>query len=484
MNKKWIHAAIGFAIMIFFRYLPLNIPEVTDVGMQILGIFFGTLYLWMTSDALWSSLLSLIMIAFSDFSPVNASLMNWFGAPVLVQMFFLLIAINILIDHRITDYISRFFLTRKFSMGKPWILTFMILFCGYILSIFVGPFTPIFLLWPVMYSLFKDVGITPEDKYAKLMIIMIVLVSLIGFPVPPYTGNALALISQFAGVSGGTVMISYGPFFIVCFILGLIAIAVDVLIMRFIFRPNVEPIKSITLESLNKNPLPPMNKAQKFLSVAYVIMILTLLLPSVVKGTVLDIGGFFTFLGNGIYAMPIIFVIVASLVEFEGKPLANWRNIMGSFAWPTFFLCATAIYIGTCLTTESTGISACLKYFLSPIFDGMALITFSIVLLIITCVLTNLCNSLVIGMILEPVIYVYCTTNGMPAAPIVSLMIFFVLSSACLTPSASPFAAMLYSNKEYVNAGHILKYAGIFVLAETILVLGIGIPFANLLITG
>ena len=482
MNKKYIHAIIGFAIMLFFRYLPLNIPEVTDVGMQILGIFLGTLYLWMTSDALWSSLLSLIMIAFSDFAPVNASLMNWFGAPVLVQMFFLLIAINILIDNQITDYIARFFLTRKFSMGKPWILTFMILLAGYILSIFVGPFTPIFLLWPVLYSLFKDVGIEKKDKYAKLMVIMVVLVSLIGFPVPPYTGNALALISQFAGVSGGTVLISYGPFFITCFTLGLLAIIIDVLIMRFVFRPDVSKLKNITMELLNKNPLPPMNKGQKFLSLAYVLLILSLLLPSVVKGTALDIGGFFTFLGNGIYAMPIIFVIVASFVEFNGKPLANWRNIMGNFAWPTFFLCATAIYIGTCLTTESTGISACLNYFLSPLFDGMSLVKFSILLLILTCLLTNLSNSLVIGMILEPVIYVYCNSNGMPAAPIVTLMIFFVLSSACLTPSASPFAAMMFGNKEYLTSGEIMKYCFPLVIAELILVLCIGIPMANVLL--
>lgn len=482
MNKKYIHAIIGVAIMILFRYLPIEIPMVTDVGMQILGIFLGTLYLWMTSDALWSSLFSLIMIAFSDFAPVNGSLLNWFGNPVLVQMFFLLIAINILIDNKITDYIARFFLTRKFAMGKPWILTFMILFAGYILSIFVGPFTPIFLLWPVMYSLFKDVGLTPKDKYAKLMVIMIVLVSLMGFPVPPYTGNALALISQFAGVSGGTVMISYGPFFITCFTLGLIAIIIDVLIMRYLFRPDVSAIKNITLDLLNKNPLPPMNKGQKFLSITYVLLILSLLLPSIVKGTALDIGGFFTFIGDGIYAMPIIFVIVASFVEFDGKPLANWRNIMGDLAWPTFFLCATAIYIGTCLTTESTGITACLNYFLSPLFDGMSLLKFSIILLILTGVLTNLSNSLVIGMILEPVIFVYCSSNGMPAAPIVSLMIFFVLSSACLTPSASPFAAMMFGNKEYLTAGEIMKYCFPLVIAEFILVLCLGIPMANALI--
>lgn len=47
-NKKeqatLIHSAVGVGIMLFFRYLPISLPEVTPVGMEILGVFLGTLY--------------------------------------------------------------------------------------------------------------------------------------------------------------------------------------------------------------------------------------------------------------------------------------------------------------------------------------------------------------------------------------------------------------------------------------------------------
>ena len=48
-----IHSLIGVGIMVFFRFLPLNLPEVTSVGMEVLGIFIGTLYLWTFVDPLW-----------------------------------------------------------------------------------------------------------------------------------------------------------------------------------------------------------------------------------------------------------------------------------------------------------------------------------------------------------------------------------------------------------------------------------------------
>ena len=62
-NKKeqatLIHSAVGVGIMLFFRFLPLNLPEVTPIGMEILGVFLGTLYLWTFVDPIWGSIMSI-----------------------------------------------------------------------------------------------------------------------------------------------------------------------------------------------------------------------------------------------------------------------------------------------------------------------------------------------------------------------------------------------------------------------------------------
>ena len=55
-----------------------------------------------------------------------------------------------------------------------------------------------------------------------------------------------------------------------------------------------------------------------------------------------------------------------------------------------------------------------------------------------------------------------------------------VLSCAMETPAASPFAAMLFGNKEWLEAKDIYKYCGMIILLEFALVLVIGIPMMNL----
>jgi sodium-dependent dicarboxylate transporter 2/3/5 len=83
---------------------------------------------------------------------------------------------------------------------------------------------------------------------------------------------------------------------------------------------------------------------------------------------------------------------------------------------------------------------------------------------------------------MQPVILTFCNAAGINPAPIISLMIFAVLSSACATPAASPFAAMLFGNKEYLSSGDVYKFSGLFVIIEVIFVLVVGIPFFNMLI--
>lgn len=81
-----------------------------------------------------------------------------FGAPVVAQVFFLLIMAGGLVYYKITLYIGRFFLTRKFTNGKPWLLMFVICIGCYFLGGFISPFTAIFLFWPVLYDVFEEVG--------------------------------------------------------------------------------------------------------------------------------------------------------------------------------------------------------------------------------------------------------------------------------------------------------------------------------------
>ena len=452
--------------------------------MQVLGIFLGTIYLWTTIDPTVSSLISIAMLALSDYAASGAVLASWFGNPVVVQIMFLMLFMGGLTNRKLTVYIGRWLLTRKFVEGRPWVFTTVVLVASYFLSAFVSCWAPMLLFWPILYGVFEEIGFKKEDQFPKMLVHGVVMAALIGFPVPPYMANGLALLSNYRGIVGnyealaGVVTnITDANYFIGSFVLGLVLIAAIILVMRFVFRPDVTPLKSVTIEMLNKNPLPPMNKAQKIYGYALVAFIALMLLPSLFP----TVPGL-SFLNANNYVICVVLVIIMCALRVEDGPVLKMGEVMGKeFAWPSFWLCVTAIMIGSVLTNESTGITPFLNAILGPIFNGMSGAIFTVVILVVAVVLTNLCNSLVIGMILQPVILAYCAASGTSPSPIISIMIFTVLLSAACTPAASPFAAMLFGNKEWLTSKDVYKYSLTMVLVETIIIVVIGIPFINML---
>lgn len=475
-----IHSLIGIAIMLLFRFLPISLPEVTPTGMEILGIFIGTLYLWTTVDPIWSSVLSIAAIGLSSYAPMGAVLSTAFGSPVVAQMLFMMIYTGALVHEKVTLHIGRWFLTRKIAESRPWLLIYFITLGAYVMTAFMGsPFAPIFLFWPILYGMFQQVGMTRDDKFAKLAVILVVVGSMCGFGVPPYASNGLALLSNYrniAAAAGSDVVLNDAMYFVCNILLGVILLAVTIVFCKFVLRPDVSKLKALKVADLNKNPLPPMTVPQKVLAASFIVYVLCMLLPSWIP----TFPGM-AFLSANSLGLCLVFVAILSAVHIQGQPVMKFGKLMSTqIAWPSFFIIVAAILIGNVLTAESTGISAFLNVILSPIFSGMSTVVFVIVMMVLLMVLTNLCNSLVVGMIMQPVILNFCTTNGINAAPIVTLSIFFVLSCAMVTPAASPFAAMMFGNKDWLDAKDIYKYGAAIVLLELVLILVVGIPLTNL----
>lgn len=102
-------------------------------------------------------------------------------------------------------------------------------------------------------------------------------------------------------------------------------------------------------------------------------------------------------------------------------------------------------------------------------------------ILLMAGILSNLGNSLVVGLILQTIILAYYVTN--PTLDIIvvnTLVIYFTLGTAIILPSASPFAAMMHGNNQ-ISRSLIYKVAPLFVLIQYVIITVIGIPLATLI---
>lgn len=475
-----LHLLIGIGIMIGFRFLPVSLPHVTPTGMEILGIFIGTLYLWTTSDPIPSSIISIFMVGISSYSNMNEVLTSTFGNPILVQVFFMLTVINCLIENNLTEYCGRFFLTRKICLGRPWLLVFVICMGCMLMAAFMGGFTPVFLFWPIIYKIYEIVGLKKEDKFSTILLILVIISSLLGFPIPPFMGNGLALISNYATVTtnmNNPVMINSAGYMATGLIHGTVCIIAIVLFCKFVLKPDISKFKELKLEDLNSNALPPLNFKQKFVAIAFVCFVATLLVPSIIPNSVIG-----KLIKSNTYGIALFVVFVLCSVRVQGQPIMNFSKTIQKMNWASFFLIASAILLGNALTAKNTGVSLFLNELLLPIFAKIPAESFALIVMLLTVGLTNVCNSFVIGILLQPVIATFCFASGVSSAPIVAMMIIFVLSSAAITPAASPFAAIMFGNGEWIKAKDAYKYGFMFVIIETIVVCLISLPIAQLLI--
>lgn len=470
-----INSLIGITIMIFFRYLPIELPGITEIGMQVIGIFIGTLYLWTTVDPLWSSLLSVCMLAFSDYAAAGTVLSSFLGNGTAMQMFFLMLFTAALTHYKITPYLVRVFLKLKITHNRPWVLTFVIISGSYIIASFIDPLSATLLFWAIMYDVFKEVGFKKEDLYVKLSLILIGIMSLIGSGVAPYRAPRIAMFQAYAAMSDG-VLVPDAQYLLFAFVLGFVLLAVFILVCKFIFRVDVTPLEGFKIEKLDVNPLPKMSLHQKVISISFFLLIVLMLLPSMFSNV-----AFLSVISSNSIALPMFIVTVLCAIRIDGEPGFAFKEIIATkFNWSIYFLSCVALLYGTALTSEAVGTEAFLDVVLTPAMSGVSSTLFLVLLLVIAGLLTNVINNSVIQLLFLPVILTYTVANA-AVNPIVAvaLLSFVASGTAFMTPAASPYSALIFGNTEWLSSKDVYKYGVIFALISLVSMIVIGIPWAN-----
>ena len=471
-SMYYLNCLIGILIMLVFRFVPPFGP-VTETGVKVLGVFLGTMYLWTFVDTLWPSLLGVIMLGFTGFSSFNALLSSTFGSPIVIMLFFVIMLTGAITEEGICTYISRWFITRKINNGRPWVFSAMLLLGVYLLSVLTAPSPTIFIFWPILYSLFASLGYQEGDRYASLMLVSVVMAASYGFATTPFKGALPGLLGNYAKITGEP--IAYLPYMATAVIISLVSLAALLLLMRYVLKPDVARRRQIDVSLFDQTPLPPMNLRQKALSFTLAFFIIWVLAPSLLPN-----GPVQQLLSDTQNAIPVFIIAVCCLIHIGGEPLVAFKKITSKYMiWPVILIVGSALTIGNALTDESTGITLLLKNALTPVFEGQSSLTFTILVVVIACILTNVCNNMVVGMLLIPIICVFSQQMGIASASITSLSMYMVCI-AVVTPAASTTSAILHGNTRWLKTSEVYKYGILMTLVSLIIALAVGLPISSI----
>jgi len=482
---KYVHIAIALSLMfVWGNVIPAPYP-MTEVGMQVLMIFAGVVYSWMFIGFLWPTLLGLVAIGLSGF--VTASTMNgvWsasFGGSVPMLLLFSMILFGNVEEVGATKYITRFFLTRKALNGRPIVFAALFFFATYALSLAVNVTPSLLLMWAVLYGILKDLGYKKGEKFTNFMIVGTFLGAISGQATLPFTGSTLAIINSFDtaiyNITGASDNLPYIPYIILGLLISIIGIVGYAVFMKIVCKKeDLAKVANINTDMFTKDPLPPMNLIQKINFYSMFVFMFMLLAPDFLP----ESWWLTQTLGKMAPAGVAIFLIaILCILKVKGEPVFDFPVVAKKYInWDVYVMVAGAMYMGSALTNEATGVTQWMVVVFEPILGGHSPFMFFAIMLIFGIVATTFASSLVIGVAIMPILVYFGIQSGANVQAVTAITTLLIHYQIIL-PSASVFAAMLWGNDEWITPKEVFKHAAFLVIFATA-VSFILIPLANLL---
>lgn len=479
----WLHLAIGLGFMFVFPMLK-PFGTVTEVGMTVLGVFIGMVYLWSALDSIWPSVLGLLLIALSGYVPdlqgyaaVKKLYLDAFGNETVIAVALSMVLFAGVSYVGCTKYMSRFFLSWKILEGRPYIFIFVILLCAYVVSGLTNPLASMLILWPLVTDVCEEFRYKKGDKVFYILVCGIYFGSTLGQPMFPFKGAAYLIVSAFEKASGVTV--NYVSYILYNVIMSLLLLVLFLVFIKLVIRPDVSHFKTIKTEHLLREEIPPMNAQQKSFFVMIAVYVAALLIPNFAPKSI----GFVKQLASfGMLGVTSICLVALMLIPYRGKPLLDFKAVAKqSFSWDVYFLVAAAIYACNALSDASTGIKPFLIELLQPMLGGRSDIVFVFLILAFAIITTNFANNAGMAIVLIPVLMAFSDQYPGVNSTVLCMSVIMMVFVALLTPAASPYCGILHSRKDLVEYKEIMSLFAPMVFIALLTYTFIGYYLANML---
>ena len=470
----WINTAITIALMWGIGCLsPWG--SLSPLGMKVLGIFIGLLYGWTTIGFVWPSLMGVIALGLSGYQTVPQVLSAGFGAAQNTVVCFFLFVFAAYMDRiGLSHIIANWFISRKFCIGKPYMLTLMIFVAAYVLGATISLFTAILLLFSIFYNMCETLGYKKLDKYPVVVLCGIVYSAMLGFAVFPFKAVQILVLSSLGTASGG-LTVDFGQFTVTMLAVTIVCLAAYMAIMKFIVRPDVSNFDGVgdMFEDLRNTK---MNQEQKIAAGFLVFFMVEMFIPSVLPK---DWAITQIFTNLSIPGSLALVLMLMAMLKIKGKVSFNYQDCatLGT-NWDMIIMFVATMPVSAAMSNKDVGVVNFLVELLNPILTNFNGIAFCIVFLAMAAILTQVAHNLVLAALLTPILYQFCVQLG--ADPLLMCTLFsFAIATAVATPGGSATAALMFTN-DWIGRANSYKYGWLMAGLSLVVTIVVGLSFGSL----
>ena len=193
-TKKWIITVISILLMFCGRFVP-PLFGLTSLGMQVAGIFIGTILLWMFVSVTWPSILCIIALILTPLYTYSTALSGSMGGYITS---FVLFSSMVTYAFRQTGFLKRiaiWFVTRPWAQKNPWIFLGLFFLAPLVIGSFMSPIPAFIVCLPIAEQIFSELRYEKGDLFPQIVVLGILFFASLSTAATPiaHTVTTMAL---------------------------------------------------------------------------------------------------------------------------------------------------------------------------------------------------------------------------------------------------------------------------------------------------
>ena len=477
LKQGYIHYLIALIIgtVIAFAMQPVN--GLTREGVMVFSILVPTLYLWLTTNTHWTSLLFLGMLVMTQVMRPDDVWRGSMGHFAVITLIVFMLLNQCLKENGVIDKIAAWFITRKFVYGRPYAFLAMFFASNLVVGMVMENLSLAIIYIGIATVLCEKIGVKKGDSlYTCIMLGTLWGNCILSIASPIAKALPNILIGVAATQLGVT--ITYAQWFMIGVPFAIVMFAVLMLCVR-IFKPDVTPLRNFNLDEFKRND-PPLDIRGKIAFIVMVFVVMAIILPEifVAAGVFKAVGAYLT--GIGVVAPAILAAALLCLIRVDGKAVMDFPQAAKGVPIPVLIFTGTVCVMSVPISSEATGITVWLGNSLQPLIAGMSPFAVVIALVAGAIVMTNFMSN-VVSMILFFNIGVALLAAGDINMAAFAIIIAFAATMACCTPSAA-LTSPLFFGPGHITMRNSVKCNVIFVALSFVVLIAFLIPLASAII--
>lgn len=479
--KDTIFLILSLAIIIGSRFVP-GFGGLSSEAIGVLGVFFGSLLMWITISIDWPSMITLMALGFIPTFGFSKTFSGAFGNTTVAFLIFTFMLVYPLSKTNFVRRCTISFITNKIARKGPWYFVCFLFAAVTFMGLFVSPSVLFVAFMPFLEDIFQVLNVKKGGKTGNMIMMgtafCISLSS--GMTAIGHVWPTMA-IGYYTAATGNDV--NQFQFMAMGIPTGILLIILLILVFKFIYRPDdINEIKPENAMGL-RGTVPKADKKEKIILGVVALTVFLWVAPSLIKGSFPEL---YKTINSWSTAMPpLLGCILLFITKVDGERILNFKEgVTKGILWGSILMTGAATWLGSCLTNADIGISDWLTASLSPLTAALPLTGMIMFFMLWALLETNFSSNIVTTTVVSAVALSVLT--ALPAGTVsvgsVVCMVGIAAAVCNMTPAGQSTINTVAIGSGWTTTKDMFIWGGIFTLMALFVLTFFSYPLGALII--